>query len=89
MDAAVGVYRHILQPLAPLSTLGFQVTVLDVLAAARLCIAMRQLREEQHRRHLAKQGSKSIEDTSFVRSLAATLLVVYGGEAITGTWSRC
>ncbi|KAF8745007.1 hypothetical protein AX14_012014 [Amanita brunnescens Koide BX004] len=85
MRAIVDVYQYILQPLSPFSFFGLPVTTLDVVAALRLCIGMRQMREEQHRRYLATPGSsrKSTEDSSFMRSLMATLLIVYGGEAIT------
>jgi hypothetical protein len=86
MKPIVDAYQYILQPLSPFSFFGLSVTTLDVVAALRLCIAMRQLREEQHRRYLARPESsrKSVDGFSFVRSLTATLLVVYGGEAITG-----
>lgn len=89
MRAIVDVYQYILQPLSPFSFFGLPVTTLDVVAALRLCIGMRQMREEQHRRYLATPGSsrKSTEDSSFMRSLMATLLIVYGGEAITGSWA--
>ncbi|KAF8626373.1 hypothetical protein AX15_005023 [Amanita polypyramis BW_CC] len=83
MNPVVGIFHYMLHPVLPLSSFGLQVTTLDLLAVLRLCLAMRQLREDQHRRHLAKLGPKSIEDVSFVRSLTTTLLVVYGGEAIT------
>ena len=81
----VHLYRYSLQPLDPLAFFGLQVNALDVIAAFRLCLAMRQIREEQHRLHLAKKDRRPVEDISFVRSLTATLLVVYGGEAITGS----
>ena len=89
MKAVVDIFQYILQPLSPFSFFGLPVTTLDVVAALRLCVAMRQLREEQHRRYLARPGSsrKSTEESTFLRSLMATLLVVYGGEAITGSWA--
>lgn len=37
--------------------------------------------------HIAKKFGGEIEEQSFVKRLATTLLVVYGGEAITGTSS--
>ncbi|KAK2460672.1 hypothetical protein APHAL10511_007142 [Amanita phalloides] len=86
MRLVVNIYQYILQPVSLLSSFSsLPVNTLDVLAAFRLCLGMRQLREEQYRQHLARPGStpKSVEDLSFVRNLMATLLVVYGGEAIT------
>lgn len=89
MRAVVDIFQYILQPLSPFSFFGLPVTTLDVVAALRLCIAMRQLREEQRRQYLARPGSsrKSTEESSFLRRVMATLLVVYGGEAITGSWT--
>lgn len=91
MRAIVDAYQYILQPLSPFSFFGLSVTTLDVVAALRLCVAMRQLREEQYRRYVARPDSsrKSVDGFSFVRSLTATLLVVYGGEAITGPLIIC
>lgn len=82
----VDLYRYILQPIAPFSFLGLQVAPLDLLGVIRLCVAMRQLREEQNRRHLAKSNRGPSEDPSFVRNVTATLLVIYGGEALTAPY---
>ncbi|KAF8638848.1 hypothetical protein AX17_001906 [Amanita inopinata Kibby_2008] len=79
----VDVFRYGLQPAPLIASLGLQVSVIDVVAAIRLCAALRQMREESHRQHLARMGAQSVEAKSFVRSLMATLVVVYGGEAIT------
>jgi hypothetical protein len=48
------------------------ITPLDLVAALRLCVALRQIRDA---------FGKS--QKSFLHSLSATLIVVYGGEAIT------
>jgi len=79
-------YRLLLQPVAPLSWFGLSFTYLDVAAALRLCVGLRQLREHFHRQHIAKKataglGHPEVEPHSFVRDASATLLVVYGGEA--------
>ena len=92
----VEVYRLILQPVAPFSWFGLQLSTLDVVAAFRLCVALRQIREQLWHDHVLKQKSISadekgksaavpeVEPRSFVRDAVATLLVVYGGEALTG-----
>ncbi|TBU24833.1 hypothetical protein BD311DRAFT_741588 [Dichomitus squalens] len=92
----VEAYRLILQPVAPFSWFGLQLSTLDVVAAFRLCVALRQIREKLWRDHVLKQKTISadekgnsvvvpeIEPRSFVRDASAALLVVYGGEAVTG-----
>ncbi|EMD34364.1 hypothetical protein CERSUDRAFT_117243 [Gelatoporia subvermispora B] len=79
-------YRFLLQPVAPLSWFGLSFTYLDVAAAFRLCVGLRQLREHFHREHTKKVNTTTaklpeVESRSFVRDASATLLVVYGGEA--------
>ncbi|EIW85540.1 hypothetical protein CONPUDRAFT_87953 [Coniophora puteana RWD-64-598 SS2] len=90
----VSLYRTVLAPIAPLAWLGLPVSTLDVVAAVRLCVALRQLREGAHRDHITAraritekdgQGVRTLvepEERSFVRDLATTLTVVYGGEAL-------
>ncbi|KAI1783406.1 hypothetical protein LXA43DRAFT_903592 [Ganoderma leucocontextum] len=90
----VEVYRLILQPVAPFAWFGLQLSTLDVVAAFRLCIALRQIREKFWRDHVLKQktvradekgtsaAAPEIEPRSFVRDAAAALVVVYGGEAV-------
>jgi hypothetical protein len=81
----IEVFRWSLQPIAPFTWFGFPISTLDVVATVRLCVVLRQVRELMQTAHAAKNGSsKEIEDPSFVKRLATTLLVVYGGEAITG-----
>ncbi|KAI0806834.1 hypothetical protein C8Q74DRAFT_1224576 [Fomes fomentarius] len=92
----VEIYRLILQPVAPFTWFGLRLSTLDVVAAFRLCVALRQIREKLWRDHLLmtktvsaneKDGAKhtitQIETRSFVRDAAAALVVVYGGEALT------
>ena len=89
----VEVYRLILQPVAPFTWFGLNLSTLDVVAAFRLCIALRQIREKLWHDHVLKLKTvkaneketavtvPEIEERSFVRDAAAALLVVYGGEA--------
>ncbi|CAL1703391.1 unnamed protein product [Somion occarium] len=83
----VELYRYILQPIAPFTWFGLPITTLDVAAATRLCVALRQIRDKlriDHELARAKSGQAAIvEERSFVRDISATLLVVYGGEAVT------
>lgn len=84
----VELYRYILQPIAPFTWFGLSLSTLDVAATVRLCVALRQLREKLHRDYIvskAKSGqpAKDLEERSFVRDAATTLIVVYGGEAVT------
>ena len=86
----VELYRYILQPIAPFTWFGLPISTLDVAATVRLCVALRQIREKLHRDYLAakaKSGqpveTKELEERSFVRDAVTTLLVVYGGEAVT------
>ena len=93
----VEVYRLILQPVAPFTWFGLQLSTLDVAAAFRLCVALRQIREKLWSDHVLKQKTvradekgtatatiSEIEPRSFVRDAAAALVVVYGGEAVMG-----
>ena len=92
----VEIYRLILQPVAPFTWFGLPLSAFDVIAAFRLCIALRQFREKLWQDHVLKQKTISadekgksvalpeVEPRSFVRDAVATLLVVYGGEALTG-----
>ncbi|PCH38396.1 hypothetical protein WOLCODRAFT_136246 [Wolfiporia cocos MD-104 SS10] len=86
----VEVYRYALEPIAPFTWFGLSFSTLDVAAALRTCIALRQIKEQYYAHHLAKKrGSneaaiQDIEHRSFVRDVSAALMVVFGGEAITG-----
>ena len=92
----VDVYRLLLAPVAPFTWFGLQFSTLDTVAAFRLCIALRQIREKLAADHLMKMktigGEKGkaaavpeVETRSFMRDAAAALVVVYGGEAVMGT----
>ncbi|KAI0373226.1 hypothetical protein BV20DRAFT_963044 [Pilatotrama ljubarskyi] len=89
----VELYRYALQPVAPFTWFGLSLSTLDVVAAVRLCVALRQIREKLWRDHIQKTKTvrsekdavalPEVEQRSFVRDAAAVLLVVYGGEAVT------
>lgn len=94
LEPVVQFYRNALDPVQPVSEwVGTPISMLDLGAAFRLCLVLRQVREALqalHARHLQKAarsekaGVAKIESRSFVREAATTLLVVYGGEAIMG-----
>ena len=82
-------YRTILKPAQPFSSLaGMPITLLDLGAAFRLCLVLRQVRETLRERHELKVKAgvetRQMEERSFVREALTTLLVVYGGEVLTG-----
>ncbi|KAL4260614.1 hypothetical protein AB1N83_009813 [Pleurotus pulmonarius] len=80
----VAVFNYTLQPIAPFSWFGLGISTLDIVAAFRLCLVLRQIRDLYKRQHVAVKGHNEVEDDSFVKKLATTLTVVYGGEAIAG-----
>ncbi|GBE82754.1 hypothetical protein BKA93DRAFT_763979 [Sparassis latifolia] len=85
----VEVYRFALTPIAPFTWFGLSFSTLDVAAAVRLCVALRQLREKHYQDHVQKvsdadkNSHPQIERRSWLRDVSATLMVVYGGEAVT------
>ena len=83
----VGFYRYALLPIAPFTWLGMGISTLDVVAMVRLCVILRQIREVSMKDHLKSHGKKNIEEDSFMKKAVTTLLIVYGGEAITGSVS--
>lgn len=80
----VGAYRHILQPIPPFNWFGLSINALDLIGALRLCIFLRQARELALRKHVNENGKKGLEEDSFMKKAATTLLVAYGGETMTG-----
>ena len=48
------IYEHTLQPLSSLSWMGAPISTLDVAAAFRLAVILRQLREGFHQQHVAR-----------------------------------
>ncbi|KAF9453640.1 hypothetical protein P691DRAFT_657877 [Macrolepiota fuliginosa MF-IS2] len=79
----VDVFRYALTPIAPFTWFGVGLSTLDIVATFRLCIILRQIREQLHAKHASVKGKAGVEDKSFVKAITTTLLVVYGGEAIT------
>ena len=82
------LFQWSLQPIAPFTWFGFSVSSLDVIAAFRLCLALRQLREGLYAEYLAKntkatENTLKFEEKSFGKDLSTTLTVVYGGETMT------
>jgi hypothetical protein len=86
----IHTFQWSLQPIAPFTWFGLSICTLDVVAATRLCLGLRQLREGLFAEHVAKKGNKTtksnleIEEKSFARDLSTTMTVVYGGETMTG-----
>jgi len=78
------VYRYGLQPIPPFTWFGVGISTLDIVAIIRLCVILRQIRELSLTAHIKTHGKEGVEEESFVKKVATTLLVVYGGEAITG-----
>lgn len=78
------VFRYALTPIAPFTWFGVGLSTLDIVATFRLCIILRQIREQVQAKHVAVKGKGGLEDKSMVKAMVTTLLVVYGGEAITG-----
>ncbi|KAH9890569.1 hypothetical protein C8Q73DRAFT_704812 [Cubamyces lactineus] len=93
LSPIIQVYRLSLQPVAPFTWFGLSLSTLDVVAAFRLCVALRQIREKLWRDHVQKLKTvkaekeavalPKVEERSFVRDAVSVLLVVYGGEAVT------
>jgi hypothetical protein len=83
----VGTFNYALKPIAPFTWFGLGISSLDILAAFRLCLILRQIREDLHRKHLKVHGHNLVEARSFSRSLLTTLTVVFGGEAMTSMFS--
>jgi hypothetical protein len=67
------------------------VSTLDVLAALRLAVSLRQVRQLYHDRHISRVSAtngrpKDVEPRGRVRDFVATLVMVHGGEAIAAPW---
>ncbi|KAG7086486.1 hypothetical protein E1B28_002436 [Marasmius oreades] len=79
---AIEAFRYLLQPIAPFIWFGLPISTLDVAAAFRLCIVLRQFREDLYRKHVKVHGHTSVESRSFSRSALTALTVVFGGEVM-------
>ena len=90
LSTVIATYDKLLEPIPPFTWLGSGISTLDVGAAFRLCVVLRQLREANLRAHLKarksgnveKEGQDELESVSYVKNIALTLVVVYGGEAV-------
>jgi hypothetical protein len=77
------VYSFLLIPIPLFTWFGATVSTLDILAILRLCLIMRQIREEERAKHGTSKADVP-EAGSFFKHAFATLMVVYGGEALSG-----
>lgn len=84
LSTIIEVFRYSLHPIAPFTWFGIPITTLDLVATVRLCLVLRQIRDQLFLQHVRTNGLKNIEASSFVKRVSTTLLVVYGGEAMTG-----
>ena len=93
LASVIAFYGYTLQPVSALAWLGVPITPLDIAAAFRLALILRQLRELFHQQHLAKMSTSGqldnvpaqpLEQRSRVRDFAVTLVMVFGGEAVVG-----
>ncbi|KAG6864629.1 hypothetical protein C0991_008161 [Blastosporella zonata] len=82
LSPCIEVFRYTLQPIAPFTWFGLGISTLDVVATVRLCLILRQLREQLYLKHVSTKGVDAVEPKSFIKSLATTLTVVFGGEAV-------
>jgi hypothetical protein len=93
LASIVAFYDYALQPVSALAWVGVPITPLDIAAAFRLALILRQLRGLFRQHHLAKMSTSSqvknapvepLEHRSRVRDFTATLVMVFGGEAVVG-----
>ncbi|KAI9446760.1 hypothetical protein H4582DRAFT_1804919 [Lactarius indigo] len=80
-----------LQPVSALAWVGDPISILDIAAAFRLALILRQVRELFHKEHTAKASSKNGQDVARadppeqrgrVRDLVTNFIMVFGGEAV-------
>ncbi|KAF8831824.1 hypothetical protein HHX47_DHR1001072 [Lentinula edodes] len=83
LSPVTGIFSYALEPIAPFTWIGLRISTLDVAAAFRLCLVLRQIREDLYRKHVKVHGHTSVEARSFVRSASTALTVVFGGESLT------
>ena len=93
LASIIAFYDYALQPLSALAWAGDPISILDIAAAFRLALILRQFRELFYNQHLAKTSStpkKNLvqadppEQRGHVRDLATNFLMVFGGEAVVG-----
>ncbi|KAJ6531286.1 hypothetical protein B0H19DRAFT_1191073 [Mycena capillaripes] len=83
LTPTIQVYNYTLQPVAPFTWFNLSISTLDIVAAFRLCIVLRQIKESLYQQHVSKNGAASVAPKSFARDISTTLTVVYGGEVMT------
>ncbi|KAI0318437.1 hypothetical protein OF83DRAFT_1116125 [Amylostereum chailletii] len=94
LSPILSLYDKALMPLPALAWTGASISPLDVAGALRLAIALRQIREMLYKEHIktmgvsknARSNVSSPEPRGRARDVAATLVMVYGGEAIVSSW---
>lgn len=96
LASIVAFYDYALQPVSALAWVGDPISTLDIAAAFRLALILRQVRELFHNEHLTKSSSAPRQEKNNavqadppeqrgrVRDLATTFLMVFGGEAVVG-----
>ncbi|KAH9063794.1 hypothetical protein EDB83DRAFT_2383149 [Lactarius deliciosus] len=88
LASIVAFYDYALQPVSALAWVGDPISILDIAAAFRLALILRQVRELFHNEHIAKRSSKNgqnvdlPEQRSRVRDLVTNFIMVFGGEAV-------
>ena len=91
LASIVAFYDYALQPVSALAWVGDPISILDVAAAFRLALILRQVRELFYNEHLALRKAKKNtaqadppEQRGYVRDLVTNFLMVFGGEAVVG-----
>ncbi|KAF8205759.1 hypothetical protein K438DRAFT_1715522 [Mycena galopus ATCC 62051] len=79
----IQVFNYTLQPIAPFTWFNLSISTIDAVAAFRLCIVLRQIKESLYRAHVSKNGVQTVAPKAFARDISTTLTVVYGGEVMT------
>ncbi|KAI0279825.1 hypothetical protein BGY98DRAFT_1095902 [Russula aff. rugulosa BPL654] len=84
----VAFYDYALQPIPALAWVGAPISALDIAGGLRLALILRQVRELFHKEHMAKLSlsNTNVRRRSCVRNFAASLLMVFGGEAVVAPW---
>ncbi|KAH9999097.1 hypothetical protein BJV77DRAFT_1127860, partial [Russula vinacea] len=84
----IAFYDLTLQPITALAWVGAPISALDIAGALRLALILRQMREHFRKEHLAKTSLASgrVKNEHCVRNFAASLLMVFGGEAVVAPW---
>ncbi|KAJ6490626.1 hypothetical protein C8R47DRAFT_1123015 [Mycena vitilis] len=83
LNPIIQVFNYTLQPIAPFTWFNLSISTLDVVAAFRLCIVLRQVKESLYHQHVSKNGAHTVAPRAFGRDVATALTVVYGGEIMT------